>query len=60
MIAELKGARGAAIQSDRAAVPVHVEDAGIGLGLKSQLCFILLTIICVQRPHSEQSRSNQK
>ena len=44
-VAELKGATRAAIQSDQTAVPVHVEDTGIG---------------SVQRPHSEQSRSNQK
>ena len=39
-VAELKGATGSAIQSDRATVPVHVEDAGIGLGLTSQWFFI--------------------
>ena len=46
LVAELKGATGAAIQSDRATVPVqHVEDAGIGLGLTSQWYFISETII---------------
>ena len=40
LVAELKGATGSAIQSDRATVPVHVEDAGIGLGLTSQWFFI--------------------
>ena len=40
LVAEVKWATRAAIQSDQAAVPVHVEDAGIGLGLTSQWCFI--------------------
>jgi len=45
LVAELKGATETAIHSGRAAVPVHVEDAGIGLRLTSQWYFISETII---------------